>query len=184
MESLFQLDHSLFILINHLPHTVLSDNLALFISGIGGFGFIWLVITFIIFIREEERDHLFFYPVLTALASSYVLVEWILKPIIGRIRPDPTFAIIVDHVMNTFSFPSGHAALSTAGAVVLTAYEKKLRWWVYIVAALICLSRIYLGKHFPTDVLGGIVVGWICGQIAIHLHKPYFEKRKKKKSIR
>jgi undecaprenyl-diphosphatase len=78
--------------------------------------------------------------------------------------------------------------MSFAGAVILAAYEKKYRIWLYILAFLIALSRIYLGKHFPTDVLFGSVIGYLCGKIALRIHRPLMirreHQRRKKSKVR
>jgi len=157
MELLLTLDRQLFLFINHLPHTSLSDVVALAISGVGTAGIIWFIIAILLFLREEKKDHWFFLPVLLAGGTSWAIVELILKPLVGRIRPDGS---------DGFSFPSGHATIAFAMAVVLSRKEPKWKWIFYTLATLISLSRIYLGVHYPLDVLFGALLGWGVGRIA------------------
>jgi hypothetical protein len=67
------MDQSLFLAINHLPHTVMFDALAGFLSGIGQWGAIWFLIAVILFFREEKRDHWFFLPTVLATVLSLTM---------------------------------------------------------------------------------------------------------------
>ena len=60
---------------------------------------------------------------------------------------------------STFSFPSGHATVAFACATVLALAVPRLRWWLYALAALIAFSRVYVGVHYPGDVLVGALLG-------------------------
>jgi len=59
----------------------------------------------------------------------------------------------------TYSFPSGHATVSFACAAVLALAVPRLRVPLYALAALIAFSRVYVGVHYPFDVLGGALLG-------------------------
>lgn len=147
------IDQQLFALVYHLPHNGITDALANFFSIAGSAGIIWFIIGGLLFLKEEKKHHLFFAPIVGAGGVSYVLVEWILKPLIARPRPMP--------VLSDFSFPSGHATIAFAMAAVLSRYEPKLARWFYMLAAIIAFSRVYTGVHYPLDVLGGAILGII-----------------------
>lgn len=166
MELLLALDRQLFILINHLPHFAVSDTVALAISGIGTAGIIWLIFAIILFLKEEKKDHWFFLPFMLAGGTSWTIVELFLKPLIARLRPNEIIgAIVVRPESDGFSFPSGHATIAFAMAVVLSHKEPKWKWVFYTLAVLISLSRIYLGVHYPLDVVFGAFLGWGIGRI-------------------
>ena len=108
------------------------------------------------------------YSAILLLASTFggIVLNAVLK--LGFDRPRPTIVIPAVHTASS-SFPSGHA-MSAAIVYVTVAYlaarlhkKKWARWLVMtaaiIIVALISLSRMYLGVHYPSDVLAGVVVG-------------------------
>jgi undecaprenyl-diphosphatase len=90
-----------------------------------------------------------------------VLVQ-ILKRMFGRLRPPMLFGPSVHTLGLMFynaSFPSGHTQ-TAFGAAVYMAYRFKRFWYAYfVIAALMGLSRIYVGAHFPIDVIAGAIIG-------------------------
>lgn len=167
IDTILALDHELFLLINHLPHTYLFNELTRFFSGIGSWGAIWIVIAVLLFFREEKRDHWFFLPVIFATTIGAILSEFILKWFVGRVRPTPDMGAIVVQGAGNFSFPSTHATLAFALAYVLSYKEPRYKNWFYILASLIALSRIYLGVHYPLDVVFGSLIGLGVGALSL-----------------
>lgn len=160
------MDTQVFFLINHLPHTNLTNAAALALSGVGTAGLIWFVIAAVLFVREEKKDRWFFLPFAAAGAVSWFFVEMVAKPLVARSRPGlEAGAIIVGGGGDGFSFPSGHATIAFAMAVVLSRKKPKWKWMFYMLAVLISLSRIYLGVHYPLDVFFGALLGWGIGRI-------------------
>jgi len=99
------------------------------------------------------------------------LAAGLLKASAGRERPydaleaaDPLLRWDVGS-----SFPSGHAATSAAGAVVLAYLLGRWGLWLGILAAAVCYSRVYIGVHYPLDVLAGALVGALVGLAAVAL---------------
>ncbi len=164
MNTILSLDRQIFFWINHMPHTMITDTVAKFFSLIGSIGFIWIVIGIVLFMKEVRKHHMFFVPILCAGGLSYVLVEWIIKPFVGRIRPTVEMgSIIVGELKTDYSFPSGHATIAYAMAVVLSSYEPRLKWIFYALAFAIAVSRVYIGVHYPIDIIAGGVLGWGIG---------------------
>ncbi len=95
---------------------------------------------------------------LTSTFISTGVIVWGMKEIIGRKRP-------LDDVVGNPAFPSGHTAYAFAGATLLANRYPKLRIPLYIGAGLVGLTRIYLGRHYLSDVIAGAAVGTITGAL-------------------
>lgn len=90
------------------------------------------------------------------------LLANMLKTAVGRPRPFEVIAHPEPLITGTVasSFPSGHAATSAAGAVILSVLVGRRIWpWLLGLALLIGFSRVYVGVHYPGDVLGGAAIG-------------------------
>lgn len=84
-----------------------------------------------------------------------------LKPLLRRDRPSAseTDPLPLVDVPATYSFPSGHATVSFACATILTLALPRLAVPFYALAALIAFSRVYVGVHYPSDIVVGAVLG-------------------------
>lgn len=158
--------------------SVASDGLTIFfkvISMLGSwYGFIVVFLVFLFFSRKLALTF-------GGTFLSGVLFNYILKLLINRPRPfDTNSAVLVLSDAMGQSMPSNHAFCATVLAVFVCYFvfrlsEKKwARWLAGVIAgvmvALVCISRMYLGVHYLTDVLVGVIIG-ICfslGGIAIY----------------
>lgn len=68
-----------------------------------------------------------------------------------------------------FSFPSAHASTAFAAAAVLTYFDRKRRWFYYLVAILISFSRVYLGCHYFLDIFFGALLGYAVSKLVLLL---------------
>ena len=84
-------------------------------------------------------------------------IAGIVKDAVGEKRPrEPDPLVTIPH---SHSFPSGHTATSFAGATALSLLYPRGTPAFFLLAAAIAYSRLYVGVHFPLDILGGIVIG-------------------------
>ena len=165
----------------HLRCNVLDALFPVFTS-LANHGEIWIALAVILLFWKRHRQ--------TGLAlGAGLLIDMVvcnltLKPLIGRIRP---FAVntaveLLVKAPHDASFPS---AVSFAAAGALWAMGNPLWKPATVVAALMAASRLYLYVHWPTDVLAGVAVGWVCGWLGAMIVKRTartLEKRKNEKT--
>ena len=111
------------------------------------------------------------------------LVAWrlddVVKGIIERPRPEvlPWGAIVRDHATG-YGFPSGHTTLAFAFATVLhPLLPARVRWIPWAVATAVGLARMYVGVHWPMDVVGGAALGIAIGAAANGLTSSHYRRR-------
>ncbi len=134
------------------------DDVFVALTRIGTQGAIWLLIA-IIAALYWRRPAIFLYVALADLLAG--VSSSLLRHAIGRERPPLRFPEPhpLVHVPGNPSFPSGHAATSFACAATLAWLTPLSPVALYVLAALIAFSRVYVGVHYPLDVIGGAALG-------------------------
>ncbi len=144
---------------------------ALAFSFLGDFGGIFLLIgLYLLVFRRGERRRAGAV-ILAALILVLIAVDLVLKPLVHRPRPFAVLGmgVLTGPVPQGSSFPSGHATAAFAGAVAwirTLAQGWRSRLVPLLYAALVGWSRIYLGAHWPSDVLAGALLGALLGYLA------------------
>lgn len=137
------------------------------VSKLGDAGMLWIVLTLVLLCIPKTRKTGIHVGI--ALVINLIVCNLVLKPVFGRIRPynvNKTIMLLVKPLKD-FSFPSGHTSASfTAVSALYFAGEKKMAKCFLIPAVFIAFSRMYLYVHYPTDILGGLVVGILSGYLA------------------
>jgi undecaprenyl-diphosphatase len=138
--------------VHHRWHPL--DDVFVWLSKIGGYGLIWLGVGLALSLLWRRATP--FVLVLLADAAADGLAT-LLKFVVGTRRPSGGGPLIA--IPHSESFPSGHAATSFACATVLTALVPRAAPAFYVLALAIGYSRVYVGVHWPLDVVGGAVLG-------------------------
>jgi len=133
------------------------DPVAEGITYAGTYGLLWLALALAIALARANAS-VFAYTLVADLAAS--LATNVLKLSIMRARPD--LDLLVGRP-TTSSFPSGHSASSFACATVLGVFVPSLRIPLFALAALVAWSRVYVGVHYPVDVVVGALLGVLVG---------------------
>ena len=143
------------------PHDPVSEGIVKGLGLIGEHAAIWAAIGLAGAARDEARRERWL--LAAATGPGAVVVNYAVKLAIGRERP-----ILEDHpplarAPSKLSFPSAHSTSSMAAATALGRVEPKTRVPLYALASAICLSRPYLGMHYPSDVVAGVAFGLLLG---------------------
>jgi undecaprenyl-diphosphatase len=147
----------------HLEHWIVLQRVGwldwffITLSWIGQLGLVWVAIALVLALLWRRPS--LFLTVVIADAVADVLAE-LGKTIVNRHRP---FETQLGPPSSTHSFPSGHSATAFACATVLASLAPRWRVPFFVLAALIAISRVYNGLHYPTDVLAGSALGVLVG---------------------
>lgn len=148
------------------------DQAVIFITHLGDAGWFWIVLAFILLLFVKTRRAGAVSAI--ALLCSLIINNGILKNAVARVRPYEQIeelALMIEKQVD-FSFPSGHSAASFAAATAIYLnLPKRYGIPALLLAALIALSRLYVGVHYPTDVLFGVISGIGCALLAQLIYK-------------
>jgi len=157
------LDLGLFHLINQKLANPVFDWLMPLVSSKS----IWLIPILaglmLLFIIGKKRGRLAAILVILTIATADPLCARVLKPTFKRMRPSHTLTDVrlIGKKGGKYGFPSNHAANVTGAMLILAFFYRRSKYVCGGLAVMVGYSRIYLGVHYPTDVLAGMLIG-IC----------------------
>lgn len=120
---------------------------------------------------KREKLHIFWTTAVSMIIARLGIVE-IIRFFYNRPRPFITYGLRPLISENAWSFPSGHSALFFAMATAIYLYNKKWGAWFFAAAIIMNVGRIVAGVHYPSDILGGMIIGIITAYLVF-----YFAKR-------
>ncbi len=173
MDALGQVEGTFLLWIQEVLRNGITDPILSFYTKLGDHGLLWIALCLLLLLCPKTRR-----AGLTgalALAFSLLFTNVIIKHAVARTRPwlilPQLIPLVTERDPN--SFPSGHTSAAFAAA---TAFFHTLPWrWAgvtaVVMAAVMALSRLYVGVHFPSDVLCGALVGFLCGELAWYIGK-------------
>lgn len=164
-EVIQQLDEQALVWIAEHVRCAVLDPLMKVYTQMGNTGMLFIALgVLLLFFKPTRRAGV---SALCAMLIGLVVVNFTIKPLVARARPwlviESFVNLVPEHDPN--SFPSGHtnAAFAFALAVCMSAPKKWMKVSAVCAAAVMGLSRLYVGVHFPSDVLAGAVIGSLCG---------------------
>ena len=164
-ELIQRFDEQVLVWIAQNIRCALLDPFMKVYTQLGGLGMLFIALTLMLMLFKATRKSGF--SALCAMLIGLVMVNLIIKPLVARERP----WLVIENFVNLVperdpnSFPSGHTsiAFSFAIAVCATAPKQWMRITAVCIAVVMGLSRLYVGVHFPSDVLVGAYIGSVCG---------------------
>jgi undecaprenyl-diphosphatase len=181
MRPMDATDARLFLAINHLPHNRVLNGFFYLLTIIFKGGAAWFGLIGLTALLNRRSGWAAARQAALPLAVSTGIVEFPIKAFFRRRRPFIAViqAVVIGKKPGTWSFPSGHSAAAFGGAWLLGRCFPRLRWLFFIVAALVAFSRIYLGDHYPGDVVSGSVAGVALAETTWRLQKEAGRRGKK-----
>lgn len=179
IDFIKSIDTELFLFFNGL-HTPWLDGIMIFISGKKEWIPLYLLFVFLIIKQLRWRSIWVFLGIGLTILLSDQLASGIMKPYFERLRPsrNPNIEGIV-HLVNgykggMYGFASSHAANAFGLATFLwLTFRSQYKWfvWIFLWAAIVAYSRIYLGVHYPGDILVGALIGIVFGYLSFRLQR-------------
>ena len=157
LEFILTIDNFILDFFGYINNSFLNCVMGV-ITHLGDGGFLWIVTAIVLLCFKKTRKCGAF--VLLSLLLCAVIALCIMKPYFGRIRPYINRGITpLIPAPSGSSFPSGHTSSSFAAAYAIYLSDKKMGVIAFVMAGLIAVSRMYFMVHYPTDIIGGIIVG-------------------------
>jgi undecaprenyl-diphosphatase len=155
------LDARLYIAINGAPHPGWLDSLAFAVAMITIGGWVWVVGALVAYLFRVPRGWQAVMRLLPCVVGATWVVEYPIKGYFRRRRPfvEIVRALVIGKRPGSWSFPSGHTASSFASAWVLTTVWPSRAPLFFGLAGMVGFSRVYVGAHYPGDVMSGALCG-------------------------
>lgn len=174
MEFLSSLDLGVFYFINHSLQNVIFDAVMPVLTDLNKIRAVLILVALGLILLAVKGGNtgrsVVLVLIITIAFSDQLNSSWV-KHLFERVRPCHVLSDV--HLLvpcgSGFSFPSSHAVNNAAGAVVLAFFYRKWTWAFATFAGLVGFSRVYVGVHYPSDVLAGFLLGTGCGLVTVSL---------------
>ena len=174
IEFLYGIDKAVFLFINQTVSNPVGDVLWPLITDYDKLWPVRIVLATVwlwLVIKGGRTGRTAALMLIPLLVVSDQLSSTFIKSLVGRVRPCDTFSADQIHLLvgcGGFSFPSSHAVNNFSVATMFSHFYPKWRWAFFSWATLVALSRPAVGVHYPSDILGGAVIGACVALLVIH----------------
>lgn len=185
LDILYKIDVWFLYFINHSLSNNLFNKLFPFITEVKNWYIAYIILFLILIIRGGRIGRIAAIVLILLVVTTDQFSSFFLKNLFSRVRPCnvfPDLNILVT-CTESFSFPSSHAVNNFAAAMFFSKIFPKLKWSFFAVSSLIAFSLPYVGVHYPSDVVGGALIGmafgYIFALIAIKIDDLFFQRKTK-----
>lgn len=185
-DFLNSIDLTVFYFFNHTISLPVLDKFFSIITSVNNWYIAYVILLGISWTKGGLRGKIAVVGVILLIVASDQTGYRILKEFFARPRPCDVLIDVITPLgcTGTFSFPSNHSLNNFAAAFFFYKLFPKLKWVLFITASLVAISRVYLGLHYPSDIIGGALIGIFFGYIFSHLalftERKFLERRTQK----
>jgi undecaprenyl-diphosphatase len=167
IDFLYSIDLAVFYFFNHTLSVGFLDKFFSIITNVNNWYISYIILLGISFSKGGLKGKLAVLGVILLIVVTDQTGYRLLKEFFARPRPCDILTDVLTPLgcTGTFSFPSNHALNNFAAALFFYRLFPKLKWVLFITAALISISRVYLGLHYPSDIIGGAIIGLAFGYV-------------------
>lgn len=173
VEKAVQIDTNLFFLLNYKAQNCVFDFLMPTLTNLDYWRIPLILLAIFLLVFGEKRGRIAVLLLVLGITLSDQVCNSVLKPLVGRVRPCNVLENVhlLVNCTRAFSFPSSHATNIFTGMILFSFVYRKLRIALLTIAVLVAYSRVYVGVHYPFDVVAGTALGILCALIIIVLFK-------------
>ena len=170
INTIIEIDKNLMILLNKTLSNPIFDMLMPIITNQKFLTIVGVILIIYLGFYGGKRGRIALIVLIFAAGISDAICAQIIKPWVGRIRPSHEFIEYINLLVSKggkWSFPSNHAANSFAFATVLSYFYDKNKTMIFSIASVIAFSRVYVGVHYPLDIIFGSLLGYTISWIIL-----------------
>ena len=172
IDTIVEIDKQIMVFLNKTISNPIFDFIMPIITNQNFLVFSGLILIGYLAYYGGKRGRITIVVLLIAAGFSDAICFQIIKPWVGRIRPSHEYYEYINLLVSKggkYSFPSNHAANSFVFATVLSYFYDRNRISLYILASTIAFSRVYVGVHYPLDIIFGSIIGYIISWIILSI---------------
>jgi undecaprenyl-diphosphatase len=167
MEVFYSIDLAIFYFVNHTISTGFLDKFFSIITNVNNWYIAYLILLGILFFKGGRVGKIAVLGVIILITVTDQTGYKLLKEFFERARPCNALSDVLTPLgcTGSFSFPSNHAINNFAAAAFFSKLFPRYKVVLFVTASLVAISRVYLGLHYPSDIIAGAAIGMIFGYI-------------------